>query len=233
MNQTIESQDSIKHHQISAIVLPLLMFFPILFAENLWPDSAIYLTNSEYGLVENLHNVFLFWSTFFAGLALYAARYEGHWLKTWIAIGIIGSFYTFLEEMSYGQHWFDWHTPEDFRELNDQNETNFHNMSSWLDQKPRLILEIGVLVGGIIIPLLRKYAPKKLPKRFEAIYPPSYLWLVAVLAIVPRMVERFVDAIGKGEWEPFVRTSEMQELFVYYFVMLYFIYLWRKYKSSP
>src|SRR3546814_4167282 len=51
------------------------------------------------------------------------------------------------EEASWGQHYAGWLTPDNWQALNDQGETNLHNTSSWLDQKPRTLLEIGVIVG--------------------------------------------------------------------------------------
>ena len=68
---------------------------------------------------------------------------------------------------SWGQHFLGWESSEFWQDINDQSETNLHNTSSWLDQKPRLILEIGVMVGGIVIPLLIKFKKGLLPARFN------------------------------------------------------------------
>ena len=51
----------------------------------------------------------------------------------WCILGI-GLFFIFLgmEELSWGQHLFGWQTPEAFRLLNDQGETNLHNLDSMI-----------------------------------------------------------------------------------------------------
>ena len=50
--------------------------------------------------------------------------------------------YFFLEEISWGQHYLKWETFEIFKELNNQGETNIHNISNIFDQVPRGILTL-------------------------------------------------------------------------------------------
>src|SRR3546814_4343016 len=85
---------------------------------------------------------------------------------TWIVLALLGSVYMAGEEASWGQHYAGWLTPEGWQAINDQGETNLHNTSSWLDQKPRTLLEIGVIVGGIIVPLLALRRPAIREGRF-------------------------------------------------------------------
>ncbi len=66
----------------------------------------------------------------------------------WIALAALCQVYVAGEELSWGQHLFGWTTPDPWSAMNDQDETNLHNTSDWLDQKPRALLMIGVLVGG-------------------------------------------------------------------------------------
>lgn len=141
------------------------------------------------------------------------------WLAAWVALAALGCLYVAGEEVSWGQQLFHWHTPEYWAHVNDQDETNLHNTSAWLDQKPRLILEIGVTVGGLIIPLLKKYRPGWLPVKFEIIYPPATLMLVAGFNILVRLSE----LIGTHVFHVTIyeRASEVQELCMYYFVFLY------------
>ena len=61
------------------------------------------------------------------------------------------------EEINWGQHWFHWNAPLFFEIYNEQyigdtSETNFHNITSWLDQKPKILLTFFVLAGGILCP---------------------------------------------------------------------------------
>lgn len=147
------------------------------------------------------------------------------WLLAWVSLAAICCLYVAGEEVSWGQHFLDWTTPEFWSEVNDQQETNLHNTSSWLDQKPRLILEIGVLVGGIIMPLLMKFKPSLLPARFSSIYPPSFLWVTASVAVFVKVAEKIGDSMDIVIWE---RGSEVIELYLFYFVLLYLITMKRR-----
>ena len=54
----------------------------------------------------------------------------------------IGIIYFFFEEISWGQHYLKWETNEIFMILNNQGETNIHNISNIFDQLPRGILTL-------------------------------------------------------------------------------------------
>lgn len=143
-------------------------------------------------------------------------------LAGWFVLAALCSLYVAGEEVSWGQHLFDWGTPDFWSAVNDQQETNLHNTTSWLDQKPRAILLIGIAVGGLLIPLLRRHRPGLLPQRFAVIYPPSCLYVLALLSVVPHILEKILEeTVGT----PFTRLSEVQELFMFYFVLLYLIAL--------
>ncbi len=144
------------------------------------------------------------------------------WVFAWVSLAALGSFYVAGEEISWGQHILGWDTPEYWARVNDQGETNFHNTSSWLDQKPRLLLIIGVAIGGIIMPCLRKYKAEALPKRFAIIYPSSNLFTISVLAIFPSLAVKIGEAF---DVVLFGRVSEIQEFYLFYFVLIYLINL--------
>jgi hypothetical protein len=138
-------------------------------------------------------------------------------LFTWVLIAGLACVYISGEEVSWGQHFLNWDTPSYWARVNDQQETNLHNTTSWLDQKPRLILMIGIVLGGIVFPLLQKFKPGTLPEKFSILYPSAALMLVAILTIGPYLVDKLVNI--------FERVSEVQELYMYYFVLLYLIML--------
>ena len=74
----------------------------------------------------------------------------------WTVIFGLGCIYFFGEEISWGQHLGGWETPDAWKEVNNQHETNLHNTSGWLDQIPRTLLTIGIICGGFIYPLLQR-----------------------------------------------------------------------------
>lgn len=144
-------------------------------------------------------------------------------LFAWVLIAVLASIYILGEEVSWGQHFLNWDTPEYWKAVNDQHETNFHNTSSWLDQKPRLILFAGIVIGGIIFPLLQKYKPGTLPEKFSIIYPSMALMPTALLVAGPYLAQEIAEHFFDGGI--FERVSEIQELYMYYFILLYLIML--------
>jgi len=101
-----------------------------------------------------------------------------------------------------------------------------HNTSSWLDQKPRLILLIGSVTGGLIIPFLQRFKPSVLPKKFEIIYPPAILGVTAALAVSVNLIDKIFELFTK--FPILSRGSEVEELYLFYFVLLYLIVLRRR-----
>lgn len=138
----------------------------------------------------------------------------------WIVLALLASIYVAGEEASWGQHYAGWLTPENWQTINDQGETNLHNTSSWLDQKPRTLLEIGVIVGGIVIPLLALWRPGIRMGRYALFLPPLACLPVAVIAEVGKIWER-LQSHGLWDVTLFYRASEVQELYFYIFILLY------------
>jgi hypothetical protein len=187
---------------------------------------------SELGPVENGTVLFAIIAAVFAFLCLIRRRdLISIWLSAWLAVGLLGCIYFAGEEASWGQHWFAWNTPEGLRNLNDQQETNIHNISSWFDQKPRLLLELGVVTGGILYPIWLRLRGRPRPHDTQNLW--YWLWptrivvptsLLALLIVIP---QRLDGAFGWPVPYPFdIRASETQELLFSIFLMLY---LWSFY----
>ena len=154
----------------------------------------------------------------------------------WVLLAALACFYIAGEEASWGQHYFGWSTPETWAEVNDQGETNLHNTSAWLDQKPRTLLEIGVILGGIVLPLVARFRPSWLaPIRrrpgLALLLPPAICFPSAVIAEGVRMFERICEALGL-RFDLLGRASEVQELFFYSFILLYLLALRRRLGKS-
>src|SRR5262245_46267091 len=109
-----------------------------------------------------------------------------------------------------------------FADINDQGETNFHNSSSWLDQKPRAVLLLGMIRGTIVHPLV-KWA-RKGRGLFDN---PS--WLAPTLASLAPVVVSQIAALPKKIEALHVlpysldlyRWSEAEEFFMYIFFITY------------
>lgn len=208
------------------LVLPVLVLPVQFLIEFLFTGDVYAALMSEYGPHEQFQFLILL-GAFVAALRglIMAMRTPETFLKIWFLIAAVACFYVGGEEISWGQHLFDWATPEFWSQINDQNETNLHNTSSWLDQKPRLALEIGVVVGGLILPTLMKFKPATVPAWLARITPPPVLAVTAGLYLAVKLA----DAVG--DWtkiEIFGRASEVTELYMFYFVLLYLIGLRRR-----
>ncbi len=211
-------------HKVFWLWLPITLIIIQAVIEISISSGTLAVLHSEGGPHETLQFFILLAAFTIALLTLIQMnKRKSPWIAAWIGIAALCSLYVAGEEISWGQHFLDWATPEFWQGMNDQGETNLHNTSSWLDQKPRLLLEIGVLTGGIIIPFLRHFKPLWLPKRFEAIYPPNILSVTAFCAFIIYMLEELDEVLKNIVL--FERASEVNELFFYYFVLLYLITL--------
>lgn len=191
------------------------------------PRSILAPLHTENGPHEVLQAVVIFIALIIALRCVMAAQKAGYrWIMAWAGLAALCCLYVGGEEISWGQHVFDWTTPEFWSRVNDQNETNFHNTSSWLDQKPKLILQIGVYVGGLIVPLLLRKKPGLLPARFTMIYPSHELGVTAAIALFIMIQHKTAQKVAALIF--FTRANEVQELYLYYFVALYMTLLLRR-----
>ena len=154
-------------------------------------------------------------------------------LGIWLSLVVIGSIYFAGEELSWGQHLFGWQTPELLETINDQEETNVHNISSWFDQKPRLLLELWVLIGGVIYPLMHWRERGAAPRTWQSWFWPTHVVLpAAVLAIVVRIPERLKPLLGVQSWPLEIRYSEPQEYYFALFLTIYTLSIWYRLRQS-
>ena len=153
------------------------------------------------------------------------------WLRgSFIAIGVL-AFLVAGEEWSWGQHFFGWGTPEWLASINSQQETNLHNVAHrTLDQKPRAIFSIVVLVVAVIVPLLRHRLTwiDRYPV-LDWLMPGRFLIPTALIIVLPRVIDRFqvwFDTHLPGAlFIPTRDFQEIQELFIAIFVFFYLVNL--------
>lgn len=116
----------------------------------------------EAGAIEWLTVVFLLAAIVYGVRVLRLAAARGpRWLVVWALLLLLGAVYFAGEELSWGQHVFQWATPETWRQLNPQQETNLHNVHALFDQLPRALLTLAAFVGGIAVPLYRRRASRR------------------------------------------------------------------------
>jgi hypothetical protein len=125
-------------------------------------------------------------------------------------IAVLGCIYTAGEEMSWGQHFFHWKTPEYWAMVNRQQETNLHNAYPAFEQWPRAIVALGVVIGGILVPLAAAFFPRVRSNRLSLFLPASALLPTAIIAMSFKL-------------ELVHRPSEAVELCLYFFILGYLI----------
>jgi hypothetical protein len=213
------------------LILPLATAVVLAVLGTMAPEFYGKYIEPEIGVLETVHVLEGVAGTVLAASLLSRPEVRrARWLTAWVVLALIGCIYVAGEEASWGQHLFAWTTPSEWQAINDQNETNLHNASSWLDQKPRLLLELGVIVGGIIFPLAQRGGRWPQHGRIAYIVPPLTCLPAAAMAESVRLNEA-------GAWlldTPrglYYRGSEVQELFFYFFVILYLMALAKRVRT--
>jgi hypothetical protein len=208
--------------------LLLLVILPVrvidVEAYRVWIDG-------EIGLIELATPILALIGAVIGGLLFRDLLREGRSkLLAWVGLHVLACVYFAGEELSWGQHLFGWSTPEGIAALNDQGETNLHNMSSWLDQKPRLLLELWVLIGGVIVPLCGLREARRLSSDvvLSWAWPTRDCLPTALLAILVRLPERLKDVFDIASLPYEIRYSEPQEYYFALFLLLYLAALRRR-----
>ena len=200
----------------------LLVMFPFLYVAL---GGSQHQMNGELGFIELSTVVILFVAIGFCVAAIRQVRRLAHtpYLKAWLLVLIAGAAYFALEEMSYGQHLFGWSTPEGLRELNYQEETNLHNVHAICDRVPRALLTLGILVGGVILPLYRQFRGQPLSEsnRFYWQWPTMDCVTIGLLVILIRPFFTLFE-------QDAILVGELKEQFFALFILLYCISLQRR-----
>ncbi len=204
----------------------LVVLFPFFWVGAVGNDRLL---KGEAGIIENMTVLFLVVAIGFCISAIRLANRQqlSSLLKGWLFIMILGSAYFALEEISYGQHMFGWGTGEAWKELNDQDETNLHNVHAIFDQVPRAILTLGILIGGVMLPLYRYFRGIRLDEKTARFYwqwPTMDCVTIGLLVILIRPALSLVDL-------EFINTGETKENLFALFILLYCVSIRLRLKS--
>lgn len=211
------------------LFIPIFIVSIVYFARLISPktDSFIY---GELGLIENSTFIFLLITIFFAAWVLIFLNLSSKFklLKTWIFLFLLGAVYYAGEEISWGQHFFDWQASETWKVINDQNETNLHNSSALFDQVPRALLSLLTLIGGVIIPIYRKitgYIAKNCLKD----------WIIPTLVCSPSAILALLVGIPNKVGITLlveIKAGEVKECLLALFMMIYILSIWYRAKTD-
>lgn len=221
-------------HEVAAFwrwQLPLALALVALVLRYTYPEfSGSVLLTEGWGPVELSHFFIPFMTGVFAIACLVSLpKGSQNALRIWFVLLMLGGFFIAGEEHSWGQHFFNWSTPEYWAELNRQQETNLHNSSSWFNQKPQIILQISVLFAVVILPLGARYGRfAGIRNRFAFVLPgiSTYAigWFMVFYAIW--------DQLAKNAGFPAISTreAEVMETYLYGFLLIYAITMFKRIK---
>ncbi len=196
-------------------------------------DSYVF---GEHGIIENYTFIVLFIAIILGVLTLREMKsFEFPFFKFWITLLVLGCVYYAGEEVSWGQHWFGWGTPEGWMDVNDQGETNLHNTSALLDQVPRMLLTIAAAVGGVIIPVYFLMRDKVFSTEdFFAWLWPSYVNIpTCFLAIAVSLHEKVYKLFGTTVPDSLdIRAGETKECLLAMFLFMYIASFYKRIKQT-
>jgi hypothetical protein len=179
-------------HQLLWVYIPIVFIVLWKLYELTFPYAVVIRSVSENGAVEAVQ--FLIMAAAFIFSLRNFLTAETTFMKVWFLCFTLGCLYIAGEEISWGQWIFYWETPELFLAINDQAETNLHNTSPWLDQKPRSVMELGVVVSGLILPFVAKRFPKKIPAWLSPLVPPKQAAVLACIYLLIKACDMIADS---------------------------------------
>ena len=134
----------------------------------------------------------------------------------------IGIIYFFFEEISWGQHYLKWETNEIFMILNNQGETNIHNISNIFDQLPRGILTLWCGFSILLVKFLKLFPVKKTYINF--VFPSQKIKYISFILLIFLLPDLFVDKLnlhpGYSNYTYAINLAEIYDFFTFNFIRL-------------
>ena len=81
----------------------------------------------------------------------------------------------------------------------------------------------SIAIGGLIIPLITWLKPTLIPERFSIFLPPNILSITAICLLIIGLSNKLYKIILDEKL--FMRTSEIEEIFMFFFIFLYIVTL--------
>lgn len=205
---------------------PLLVPVAMLAAWYSGQDAFTFWVSAPNSVMEHALGVVLVVAIISAAIALFHPETKKHRnLRAWLIVWIVGLVYFVGEDLNWGQYIFGWEPNAFFLEHNKEAETNLHNMSTWFNQKPRMAVQLWLVVAAILVPLGWAW-----PRRATAKFVPQILWpgrrtvaLAFVASIIPVLEWVALAFTGPDLGGVPIRFSEIQEFFFAWFFLIFAI----------
>ncbi len=147
-----------------------------------------------------------------------------------LALFALAAFWLAGEELSWGQHFLGFQTPEELRARNLQGEFNLHNLESFKEPKKILkwIVVLGIGIGGGLLPLIARWKGWKWQPRKHDLF-----WLLPTGVCIPASLAALVLHLGyklarwidrsaeEGIAGFFLNVHEATEFYIALFAFLY------------
>ena len=227
------------------LFLPILFLFIIFFIKYFYLNFFISFFQSEKGIIENGTFFILFISIIICFFILKDKNLHFFNKKIFFYIFflILGLIYFAGEEISWGQHWFSWETNTFFKKFNDQLETNFHNINSWFDQKPKALLLFFIFFAGILLPLYYLKKNKNILRTQYILFPDISCLPTSLICLFFYILDNLYKTLCSGtpgidiscEFIPdlfVLRTSEIIEFYIALFLLIYIFSIYTRLKKN-
>lgn len=223
-----------------AVWVPALVYPILLLSIPLYPPFYGFMQRKEGGIEYLQFAVLLIGVLIGLGIFKYTDRLPsgGRWLKGFYAVSLLGMFVLAGEEVSWGEHlgfWDHEDVPGFIAELNDQKETNFHNMSNVLDQGPTNVIVVGTFIAFVVLPVVRKARGETMrPDQADYWFWPTRVCVVSAIGVLlipfpKRIYEWITGADGPNE----LRHSEFHEFYIALLMTTYIISIYIRLKHMP
>ena len=205
---------------------------------------------NENGYIEIIQIIILFLTLIILFQCL-VRKPKSRTTKIFLLISFIGISYIFFEEISWGQHFIGFKSPDILLNksslfYNKQNEFNIHNISNLFNEIPRALVLIWCSMSVPIMNLIKYDGNKQLVNIIQPDKSLIYLSYTILLISLPDLVINKLDLIENSklfifdknsfvEYDliqlslsilslNFIRFSELQELLFYYYFLYHSIF---------
>lgn len=206
---------------------------------------------NENGIIESIQVVILFINILILAKLL-RSKSSSKIISYFLVLNFICILYIFFEEISWGQHYLKFNTPNILVEengmlFNKQSEFNLHNISNFFNEIPRLVVLIWCCLS-IILLRISKYSKSE---NIKLIIEPNknliYLSYSLLILIIPELI---IDMLNLYDSSAliiykdnlfykydfyqlslkilsfnFIRFSELQEILFYYYFLNHSLFL--------
>ena len=218
--------------RLLTVVFPLTVYPVMILSIFVYYDFWLFMKSKEGGVEWLAIGCLLIGAVFGARLLLrYRSLLPAKWLVVWFALGTLGMVFLAGEEMSWGQHlglWSGEDLPDSFQEINDQNETNIHNIVGFgntIDRGSTNAVVIGTFFAFIILPLIQRMRGKLMPYSDPGYWfwpTKACFWAgmgVVIIMFPKRIYEAITGETGSFDW----RHSEIHEFYIAMLMLTYMV----------